>query len=549
MKNDPAVKNFDGTQAGLYPHLKITNETYPRILATRKIDNDSDEYFGAFLTKTATRILIDFLNKTFRIRSCDIPIDGKFSVPCTQYYHRRCLAPCVESLCTKDNHNAMVELVRSFLANRRSELIASLHFRIQLAADALDFETAAYWRDILAACEEYWKNPRWNVWLDNDVVDTFAVDDDSPDLRIYLITQRKRHVLGRKAFSFTYPATLDEAMSEIAENFYCYYAPREIRVTHDFAERRKIAKRLSERFGRVVPINVITNSTRRATTIRAARLARDEIELDAAKPDASARAIASELKGLFRLSGAPKRVECFDVAHISGRGFVAAWSTWIDGHLVGREYGFRISYETSELSTLSDAVLFRAGQPDKPDLIILDGGQPQMSAVLEKLPLRRRRSYSLVAAAKPPGKHSGIAYLLLESGERIEFDETSPAQNVIKILRDDAHDLANRVHRDLRDSSHNYELASILPSLNEGQRREALKHAGSIARLSALSDEQAQNMFPPQLAQKMIRDLKKFRLGDAREVIPLIVPIRFGAENGSADDLRPINSAQRQAKA
>ena len=63
MKNDPSVKNFDGASAGLYPHLKITNETYPRILATRKIEDEGAEYFGAFLTKTATRILIDFLNK------------------------------------------------------------------------------------------------------------------------------------------------------------------------------------------------------------------------------------------------------------------------------------------------------------------------------------------------------------------------------------------------------------------------------------------------------------------------------------------------------
>jgi excinuclease ABC subunit C len=333
-------------------------------------------------------------------------------------------------------------------------------------------------------------------------------------------------------------------MSAITENFYRFYAPREIRVTQDFADRKKLARDLGERFARAIPINIITNSTRRSTTIRAARLARDEIEIDRAKPDASAKAIASELKGLFGLSRAPKRIECFDVAHISGRGFVAAWSTWIDGHLVGREYGFHISHETSELSTLSDAVLFRTRQPDAPDLIILDGGRPQMSAVLEKLTEERRRKFVLVAATKPPGKHSGIAYLLLESGDRLEFDETSPAHNLIKTLRDDAHDLANRVHRDLRDSSHNYELAAILPSLSEGQRREALKLAGSIARLTTSSDDEVAKMFPPKIARKIVRDLKKLRRGETREVIPLIVPIRFGDENGSADDLRPIHWAR-----
>jgi excinuclease ABC subunit C len=541
MKNDPSVKNFDASKGGLYPHLKITNETYPRILATRKIENDSDEYFGGFLTKTAVRILIDFLNKTFRIRSCDIPIDGKFAVPCTQYYRRQCLAPCVESLCTKENHDAMAELVRMFLGNRRGELTEALHFRIQLASDALDFETAAYWRDILDDCNKFWSNSRWNVWLDNDVVDTFAIDDEAPDLRIYLVTQRKRYVLGRKVFSYSYPTTLDEAMRDIFDGFYQFYAPREIRITQDFESRKKLSRELSDRFSRMIPISVITNSTQRATTIRAARLARDEIELDIAKPDASARAIANDLKGFFALRRAPKRIECFDVAHISGRGFVSAWSTWIDGHFVGGEYGFRISRETSELAAMADSVAFRLSQTDPPDLFVLDGGKPQMNAVLEKVRSQTARP-SIVAATKPQGKHSGVAYFLLESGEQIEFDEMSPSHNMLKLLRDDAHDLANRVHRDLRDMSHNYELAAILPSLNEAERRNVLKVVGSISKLTALTAEIAEKTFNSKIAAKLTRDLKRFRRSGAVEVIPLIMPIRFDAENGSADDLRPIRT-------
>ena len=539
MKNDPSVKNFDGSQAALYPHLKITNETYPRILATRKIENDAAEYFGAFLTKTATRILIDFLNKTFRARSCDIPIDGKFSVPCTQYYHRRCLGPCVESLCTKENHDAMVELVRLFLANRRSELVESLQFRIQLASDSLDFETAAYWRDILEAAEKYWSNPRWNVWLNGDAVDTFAIDDESPDLRIYLITQRNRYVLGRKAFSFSYPTTLDEAMSAIVENFYRSYAPKEIRITQDFAERRKLAKRLSEKFARTIKISVITNNSIRVTTIRAARLARDETELDAVKPDASAKAISLELKFLLDLVRAPKRIECFDVAHISAKGFVAAWSTWVHGHMPGSEYGFEISRETSELASLAEAVRSRGDKEDSPDLIVLDGAQNQLNAVQALVGSAKRRA-TIIAAAKPQGKHSGIAYFLLESGKRIEFDESSPAQNMLKILRDDAHDLANRVHRDLRDSSHNYELAAVLPSLNEGERRQVLKAAGSISKLTSMSSDEVISLFGSKKSKAIVNDLNRNRTNGPTEIVPLIVPIRFDDENGSADDLRPI---------
>jgi excinuclease ABC subunit C len=541
MKNDPSVNNFDGSQPGLYPHLKITNENYPRILATRKIEDDGAEYFGAFLTKTATRILIDFLNKTFRIRSCDIAIDGKFSVPCTQYYHRRCLAPCVESLCTKENHDAMVELVRLFLANRRSELVEAIQFRIQLASASLDFETAAYWRDILDDCNKFWSNSRWNVWLDGDVVDTFAIDDEAPDLRIYLVTQRKRYVLGRKVFSFSYPTVLDGAMRDILDGFYQLYAPKEIRITQDFESRKKLSREISKRFGRTIPISVITNNTQRATTVRAARLSRDEIELDIAKPDASAKAISYDLKGLFDLKRAPRHIECFDVAHISARGFVAAWSTWIDGHFVGGKYGFLISRGASELAALADAVAFRLSGADRPDLVLLDGGKPQMNAVLEKVASGKTRP-AIIAAAKPQGKHSGVAYFLNGSGERIDFGEVSPAHNMLKMLRDDAHDLANRVHRDLRDMSHNYELAAILPSLNEGVRRKVLRKAGSISKLTSVTDEFATKSFDAKIAKKLISDLKRFKRSGAVEIVPLIVPIRFDDENGSADDLRPIRA-------
>jgi len=540
MKNDRSVKNFDGTQAGLYPHLKITNETYPRILATRKIENDGAEYFGAFLTKTSARILIDFVNRTFRLRSCDIPIDGKFPVPCTQHYHRRCLAPCVESLCTKSNHDAMVDIVRLFLANRRNEFADALQLRIELASHALDFETAAYWRDILDAVEKYWSNPRWNVWLDGDVVDTFEIENDVDALRIYLVTQRGRYVLGRKFFSYVPGTSIDDAMSKIIHGFYQKYAPKEIHVSRDFADRKTLAKYLSEKFGHPVPITLLTKNTRRATTSRAVRLTRDETELDAAKPEASAKAISLDLKRLFGLKRQPRRIECFDAAHISGRGFVAAWSVWINGHFVGSEYGWRISAEQSELASLAEAVMFRLSKAGRPDLIVLDGGKPQLSAVTEMLSQSKKASAEIVAAVKPRGKHSGVSHFLRQSGEPIEFDEMSPSQNMLKILRDDAHDLANRVHRDLRDTKHNYELAAVLPSINEAERRDVLRAAGSIRKLTTLSETDVFNLFDARTARKIAHDLRIFRSGNSDPVTPLIVPIRFDDPDGAADDLRPI---------
>ena len=88
----------------VHPHIKLTNEDFPRPLATRILRDDGDEYFGAFLSRTNVRILIDFLNRTFRLRSCAIEIDGSFPVPCTQSYAKRCVAPCVASLCARERY-------------------------------------------------------------------------------------------------------------------------------------------------------------------------------------------------------------------------------------------------------------------------------------------------------------------------------------------------------------------------------------------------------------------------------------------------------------
>ena len=163
MINDRSVIDFSESGANLYPHLKVTAEEFPRILATRRFEDDDAEYFGAFLPKTGVRIMMDFVNRVFRLRSCDIEIDGNFPVPCTQFYRKRCLAPCVENLCSREIYMEMAGLAKLFLSNQRGLLVRELQSRITIQAEALEFETAAEWRDILVKIENYWKIARSNV--------------------------------------------------------------------------------------------------------------------------------------------------------------------------------------------------------------------------------------------------------------------------------------------------------------------------------------------------------------------------------------------------
>lgn len=489
MKNDRPVSDITDLAGNRYPHLKLTAERFSRLLATRRIEEDSDEYFGAFLTKTAVRILIDLLNKNFRLRSCEIDIDGTFPMPCTQYYRRRCAAPCVASLCSESEYVELVGLVRFVVANDQVLFRKAVGSIIERYSEELDFEKAARYRDMAIAVDKFWANDRLQVWLD-DTVDTFAVEDTPQGSAIFLVSHRNRRVLARKVFAIDREdyETSDEALARIIDSFYLFHLPREIRVSRDLHGRKALEHRLSERLDRQAKITVVNPKTKGINAYRGLLLSHDEHELDKAKPLASAEIISAKLRRIFDLEKRPLRIEAFDVAHISGTGMIAASSVWVNGRFVSELYRSYISESNSELGSLSDAVKYRIADTEQPppDLIVLDGGKPQLNAVLKSLAKSELAAPPLIAAVKPQGKHSSIAAFLTTTGGSVTFDVESPAHTMLLLLRDEAHNLANRIHRDYREMKPFYEAAG--------------------------HEE------------------------------PLIVPIRLHAQNGGAEDLIPIES-------
>ena len=518
MKNDRPVTDLTDLAGNRYPHLKLTAERFPRLLATRRVEDDGAEYFGAFLTKTAVRILIDLFNKNFRLRSCEIDIDGSFPMPCTQFYRRRCAAPCVASLCSESEYSELVGLVRFVLANDQVLFRKAIGAIIERYSDELEFEKAARYRDMAFAVDKFWANDRLQLWLD-DAVDTFAVEDTPEGTSIFLVTHRGRRVLGRKVFAVEREdyETSDLAFSELIDSFYLFHLPREIRVSRDFHGRKALEQKITDRHGRQAKISVVNPRTKGINAYRGLLLSHDEHELDKAKPLASAEIISAKLRRIFDLDKRPLRIAAFDVAHISGTGFVAAKAVWVNGRFVSEEYRFQISDLRSEIAVLAESVNAAlrdfahesvppavaggdlgpqsqtppatAGGTDShsiwPDLIVLDGGKAQLNAVLAAVADIPDRP-PIIAAVKPAGKHSSIAAFLTEDGRSIAFDVESAAHTMLLLLRDEAHDLANRIHRDYREMKPFYEAAG---------REE-----------------------------------------------PLIVPIRLYAQNGGAEDLIPIET-------
>lgn len=533
--------NFNLNEQRHFPHLKITNEKFPRLLVTRKIENDQADYFGAFLPETGVRLLLDFLNKLFRLRSCTIKVDGDFSVPCTQFYEKRCVAPCVKSLCNKAEYYEMVSLLRLFLQNKRTDLINFLTQRIELLAEGLAFEMAGNWRDILQNIQNIWNKKDWNFWLE-DAVDSFEAEEKDNQVFIYYVSQRGRKILGKRGFVFDKKEGFDkkDVFSQIIWQLYEFYAPKEIRVSTDFPNRKFLSKVLSLREARKLKISVVTKN-KKITTERAFGRTKFEFDFRQIKPTKSFEEIQNELQKEFGLKKKPERIEAFDVAHISETNFVAAKSIWESGKFLINEYEFWLLAEKSELETLEKGIFKRFETQNKlPDLILIDGGKPQLNAALKAIENLKNRKFSIIAAVKPAGKHNQVSHFITENGNIIKMKPESDVLQMLVRLRDETHDLANRVHRQRRDTSLFYEVAAILPSINERERRFLLQKYGSLKRLKSTNKNNLIKVIGTEKAEIAFKDLQND--AESYRIEPLIVPIRFDDKNGDARDLQPLSN-------
>lgn len=540
MKND-LEKKFSLIDQRLYPHFKLTRERFPRLLATRRIADDGAEYFGAFLPETGVRFLIDFLNKTFRLRACEIEIDGSFDVPCTQFYRQRCVAPCVANLCDEKEYRGQVALVRLFLERRTGELRAKYAQKIEALSENFEFERAARARDEWLEIEKILTAKEWNFFLD-DATDTFEIAETHNEFFVHLVTMRGRKTLGKRTFVFEKAGARAEILPAILPEFYRYHAPKEIRVGEDFPGRSKLAEELSRRFGRKIRISLVRAAEPKILTNRALERTKYEHEFRQIRREMSVGEIEAELQTLFDLRRKPARIEAFDVAHISASDFTAARSVWESGKFLGKEYDFWLSDEQSELDALRKFIEIRFSRRvgNFPDLILIDGGRAHLQAALRALSNLPERDCAVISAVKPRGQHGEIAHFLTESGAQVEFDGLNQAHRLLQILRDEAHDLSNEIHRQRREMSHFYELAAVLPSLGEADRRTVLKLAGSLKNVLGLTQKDLSALFSPEKSNSILLDLQRFKSGDAGKIEPLIVPLRFADENGDAADLRPL---------
>ena len=437
-----------------YPFLNLTlDEKFPRLLITRRPENKSPEQnvYGAFLPTGMVRRITDLLARIFRLRPCELDIQGDFESPCPEYFLHRCLAPCVAEICDRETYLETVEMVHLILNNQSDLVLRRIDGKIEQLAEALEFERAAEWRDTRKTIEEISRNAKWQIDVSamNDVITLTAREDV---VQIHLTTLRRGKAVGRLDL-FSESKTPEEVLPNFIADYYRFYAPKQIYVPHDFPNRKSLEDKLSLDFGRKVKIIAQLPEKLPPTVLTAQRLAPHSFKYKNQKTAADANNLSSELKEIFGLKKIPRRVECFDVAHLAGKEIVAARVRAVDG-ILRPENGLVWEFENlSETAALAAAVQTRlrllSAQETLPELLLIDGAKPQINAVIKVLEAFDIKNLTVIGAVKPLRAHNQISHFLTDENTRVEFDKRSKAMNFLQNLRDASHALANETHREL----------------------------------------------------------------------------------------------------
>lgn len=467
-----------------YPYLAVNlKEPFPTFRITRKIRRDGSRYFGPYMGGVSVREVLEILSLAFSLRPCATPIvPEKPRRPCLNYHIKRCMAPCA-GLCTAQEYREKVDAAIDFLNGNEYNVEKILRDRMLNAAANEEFEQAANYRDKLGMLEKV-KEKRLvaiNRFLDADIV-SFVTNNVYSAVNFLVI--RKGVMLGGKSFSME-EASFDraEALAEFIARYYKEGAevPDEIVVNAE-GDFSLLEEYFKEKSGKIVNILCPKMGVRKQLSEMAEKNAADYLEktVDKIRHKEDRTVLACRrLQEALRLSRYPRRMECYDISHISGVDKVGSMVVFADGEPERdsyRRFKIRTVEGSNDFACLQEVLKRRLGKLGteeeerfpRPDLIVIDGGKGQLSSVKEIFDGMGVEGIDLVSLAKREEE-----VFTLFSRESVRLDHSDYALQVLQRLRDEAHRFAITYHRTLRGKR---ALSSVLDGI-EGigrKRRMAL---------------------------------------------------------------------------
>ena len=508
-----------------YPYLQLTTgEAFPRVLVARRVERDEHFYAGPFLPARFARRTMALTHRLFGIRSCNEVITGKRGRPCLEYDIGRCIAPCVETICTKEAYQVAVADAQLFLEGRTEELAATLRDRMVEAADAERYEHAAHLRDAMRTVETLTERHQKMASVDLGARDVFGLKLGPAGAVMQVFQVRRGRVVDRvelvtEAGMAPMGSESDVLTAALSQFYETTPAPPEIVLPVDVEEADALETWLSERAGRKVRLVVPRRGDKKSLLELASRNA--GIAYDSrfnAETLGNYQALET-LAALLRLSALPRRIDCFDISTIQGSDTVASMVVCEDGRMKKGEYRkFRIrAHGPMAPSThrpekfLDDFAAMRQvverryrrvledGGPF-PDLIVIDGGKGQLEAAYEALESLGLANLMAIGLAKKEE-------LIFQRGERdpIALASDAPALLLLQRIRDEAHRFAITFHRASRSKRTIVSELDGIPGLGPRRRRLLLQRFGSVSGVRRATREELESAVGAKVADAVLR--------------------------------------------
>jgi len=499
-----------------YPYIKLTlGERFPRVYVTRRLKKDGSVFYGPYFPASLAYRIADLIHRRFLVPSCNVDLTRYHPRPCLQFYIKRCLGPCVEGLTTPERYGEAVRHVRLLLEGRESDLVRDLHERMLAASEAQQFEEAARYRDLVSTVEELRERQKMAAAHGEDV-DIFGFHQEGPLVAVNLFHLRGGRAVDRREFFWEDLEDFNarELFSSLVKQVYLDqpYQPGEIHVPLDFEDREILEELLTEKRGRKVQILTPQRGPKRALLELVAKNARHSFERRFRILKPQAREILENLADVLDLPRPPNRVECFDVSHIQGSDIVASLVVWEAGRMKKSDYRKFIIKTVSgsdDFASMREVVgrRYRRLREEKkplPDLILVDGGIPQLHAAAAALDALQIINQPLASIAK----REEILYVHGRENEPVVLDRHSPVLHLIQLIRDEAHRFAITFHRARRTKR---ELSSdLLTIAGVGERtaKKLLAHFGSLTSLRSVTLEELSQVVTPAQAARIIEHLR-----------------------------------------
>lgn len=505
-----------------FPYLKIdTNEDWPGVYITRRVQKDGARYFGPFASAGSVRKTLRLIKKIFPFRSCSKRIEGKDKRPCLDYYIRRCLGPCIGAVGKQEYHDVINQVIL-FLQGKQELILRELNAKMKAAAQQLQFERAALLRDQINAIEKVIEGQRIAITLQGEK-DIIGLAQNEKQAYVELFSIRNNKLIGQDHFIMEgiQGESPGQIMTSFVKQYYASasYIPPLILLQHPVDEPVVLSEWLEQQRGGRVELQVPQRGAKKKLVNTAAENAAQGLHLAQAK-EMKVEVISSglqELKNRLRLPKMPRRIECYDVSNIQGALAV--------GSMVVLEKGWPkpAHYRRFRIKTVAGADDYAMIQETLrrrfkrsltgegtwaiiPDLVLIDGGKGQLNAALEVRQELELGSIPMVSLAK-----ENEEVFIPGDPQPVYIAKDSPALHILQRARDEAHRFAISYHRKLRHKEAITSALDNIPGIGPRRKKALLKKFGSIEAIKEASSEELSQTegITLALAQKVKEELVK----------------------------------------